>query len=122
MHARKSVAGEGRAEMTTDSVPILDSAQLRRATNNDASLQVEVLALFVAEVERLMRQVEDAADPQERGDRLRAMIALARNTGAAKLAHEARELETQIAAEAPPLGPLKDAVSETLAYVRQTGI
>ncbi len=74
--------------MSTDAIPVFDAAQLNRATSGDASLQVEVLALFVAEAERLMRQVEDAADPQVRGDRLRALIGLARNIGAAKLAHE----------------------------------
>ena len=53
------------------------AARLRRRSarppdEGNASLQVEVLALFVAEVERLMRQVEDAPDPQVRAERLRA--------------------------------------------------
>ncbi|MGH6922928.1 MAG: hypothetical protein ACRED5_04075 [Propylenella sp.] len=108
--------------MNTNAVPVLDAAQLGRTTRGDRSLQVEILALFVAEVERLMRQVEDAADPQLRGDRLRALIALSRNTGAAMLAQEARALETQIAAESPNLAPLRQAVAETLAYVRRAGI
>jgi hypothetical protein len=108
--------------MTTNSVPVLDADQLGRTTRGDRSLQVEILALFVAEVERLMRQVEDAADPQLRGDRLRALIALSRNTGAAMLAQEARALEKQIAAESPNLAPLRQAVAETLAYVRRAGI
>ena len=42
---------------------------------------------------------------------------LARNTGALHLAQAARALETQIAAEEPDLEPLRDAVSETLAYL-----
>ena len=107
---------------TTDTAPIFDAGALSRATNGDPALQVEVLALFAVEVERLLRQVEDAPDAQLRGDRLRALIALARNTGAARLAHEARLQEAQIAAEAPNLAPLKDAAAETLAYVRQAGI
>ena len=102
--------------------PLIDSAQLSRQTNGNAGLQVERLALFVAEAERLMRQVEDAADAQIRGDRLRAMIALARNTGASRLAEEARALETRIAAEDPDLTPLRDVVAQTLAYLRSTGI
>lgn len=106
----------------TDTVPIFDASALSRATNGDPALQVEVLSLFAVELERLLTQVEDAPDAQLRGDRLRALIALARNTGAAKLAHEARSLETQIAAEAPDLAPLKGAAAETLAYVRQAGI
>ncbi len=60
-----------------------------------------MLALFVAEAERLMRQVEDAPDPQVQGDRLRALIALARNTGAALLAQEARMLEPRIGTTTP---------------------
>ena len=108
--------------MSTTTIPVFDAAKLNRATSGDTALQVEILALFVAEVERLMRQVEDATEPEVRADRLRALIALARNTGAAMLAHEARELETQIAAESPDLAALKQAIAQTLAYVRQAGI
>jgi HPt (histidine-containing phosphotransfer) domain-containing protein len=108
--------------MSTNTIPVFDAAQLNRATSGDAALQVEVLALFVAEIERLMQQVEDAPDPQMRGDRLRALTGLARNTGAALLAHAARTLETQIATESPDLTPLKQAVAETVAFVRQAGI
>jgi HPt (histidine-containing phosphotransfer) domain-containing protein len=108
--------------MSTNTIPVFDAAQLNRATSGDAALQVEVLALFVAEIERLMQQVEDAPDPQMRGDRLRALTGLARNTGAALLAHVARTLETQIATESPDLTPLKQAVAETVAFVRQAGI
>lgn len=107
--------------MPTTAVPLFDATQFNRRTHGSASLQVEVLALFVAEVERLMRQVEDAPDPQVRGDRLRALIGVARNTGAALLAHEARTLETEIAAENPDLSPLKRAVAETFAFIQRTG-
>jgi HPt (histidine-containing phosphotransfer) domain-containing protein len=108
--------------MSTDAIPVFDAARLYRATNGDAALQVEVLALFTAEVERLMQQVEDAPDPQTRSDRLRALSSAARNTGAAMLAQEARVLETQIAEETPDLEPLRQAVAQTVAYVRQAGI
>jgi hypothetical protein len=107
--------------MPTAAVPLFDAAQLNRRTHGNASLQIEVLSLFVAEVERLMRQVEDAPDPQLRGDRLRALIGVARNTGAVVIAQEARALETEIAAENPDLGPLKKAVDETFAFIRRTG-
>ncbi len=107
--------------MSTDTIPVIDTEKLNRATNGDPKLQVEVLALFVAEVERLLTQVEDAEDPQLRGDRLRALAALARNTGAAKLAHEARALETEIGTELSDLSGLKAVVSQTTAYVRQFG-
>ena len=111
----------GRAEMATGALPVLDSAQLRRKTMGDPSLQVEVLALFVTELERLMRQVEEAADAQVRGDRLRAIIALARNIGAMRLAQASRTLETQIATEAPDMTPLRAAVAEAISYVQRAG-
>ena len=107
---------------TTNTAPVFDAAALSRATNGDPALQVEVLSLFAVEVERLVRQVEDAPDAQLRGDRLRALIAVARNTGATRLAQAARELETQIAAEELDLTPLKDAAEETLAYVQRAGV
>jgi HPt (histidine-containing phosphotransfer) domain-containing protein len=107
--------------MPTPTVPLLDAVQLNRQTRGNRSLQVEVLSLFVSEVERLMRQVEDAPDAQLRGDRLRALIGAARNTGAAMIAQEARALETQIASENPDLAPLKNAIAETLAFIRRTG-
>lgn len=99
------------------SVPLLDAHQLNRKTMGDPALQVEVLSLFATEAERLMRQVEDAPDAQIRADRLRAMIALARNTGAARLAHVARDLEREIVTEELDLQPLRATLSETLAYV-----
>jgi hypothetical protein len=108
--------------MPASTVPLFDTAQLHRHTKGDASLQVEVLALFVAEAERLMRQLESAPDPQVQGDRLRALIALARNTGAALLVQEARMLEPRIGTTDADLAPLKSAVAQTLAYVRSTGI
>jgi HPt (histidine-containing phosphotransfer) domain-containing protein len=88
----------------------------------DDAMQVELLALFVTEAERLMRQVEDARDPQIRGDRLHAMMGLARNTGAVRLAQIARQLETEITAEDLDLTPLRAVLSDTLAYVHQSRI
>ncbi len=95
-------------------------AQLHRRTFGNPALEVEILALFAAEADRLLRQIENAPDPQIRGDRLRAMRALAGNTGAVRLAHVARSLETAGPAE-PDLRPLRDAVDEVIAYLRQTG-
>ena len=107
--------------MSTSSAPILDPAQLHRRTMGDADLQVEVLSLFVTEVERLLRQIEGAEDPQVRGERLRALIVAARNIGAARLAQAARLLETEIAPESPDLTPLRGAVTETLASSHRAG-
>jgi HPt (histidine-containing phosphotransfer) domain-containing protein len=106
-------------ETPTGSVPLFDTTLLHRHTRGDPKLQVEVLALFVAEVERLMNQIEDAPNPELRGERLRALIGLCRNTGASRLAHEARTLETQIAAEEPDMESLRVAVKDTLAHVRR---
>jgi hypothetical protein len=108
--------------MSTNAIPVFDPTKLQRQTMGDPAHQIEVLALFVAETERLMRQVEDADDPQLRGDRLRALIALARNIGAARLAHEARAVETHIGDGSPDFAPLRAAVSDTLAFVRRTGV
>jgi HPt (histidine-containing phosphotransfer) domain-containing protein len=112
----------GPLNTPTSAIPVFDAAQLNRHTKGNASLQVEVLSLFITEVERLMRQVEDAPDPQVRGDRLRALIGVARNTGAARLAQEARALETQIAAESPNMTQLRQAVAETFAFIRRSGV
>jgi hypothetical protein len=112
--------GGTRSEKPVNALPLLDAAQLRRQTQGNPILQVEVLSLFVAEAERLMRQVEDASDLQVRGDRLRALFGLARNTGATLIAHEARTLETQVATETPDMTPLRNAVADTLALIRRT--
>jgi hypothetical protein len=104
----------------SDTIPVFDSARLHRQTMGDPSVQVEVLSLFVAEVERLMRQVEEAEDGALRGDRLRGLIALARNIGAMRLAQEARAAETQIGTEQPDLSALRAAVVETIAFVQRS--
>ena len=101
---------------------VFDRAQLERRTLRSPALEVEILALFVAEAERLLRQVESADDPQIRGDRLRAMIALARHTGAMRLAHVARTLEMEILPTEPDLRPLREALAETIAYINGTGV
>jgi hypothetical protein len=108
--------------MPTNTTPVFDAEQLHRHTKGDPNLQIEVLALFVAEVERLMRQLELAADGQVRHDRLRALIGLARNTGASLLMQAARATEKEIAGENPDLSSLRGAVDETLGYIRRNGI
>jgi hypothetical protein len=113
--------GSGRGEAAPKSVPLLDPVHLKRKTYGDRSLQIEVLSLFVTEVERLMRQLEEASDRQMRIDRLRALGAVARNTGAALVAQEARAAEANLAADAPDMSALRIAVSDTLAYIRRSG-
>lgn len=110
-----------RTEAPAKSVPLIDPVQLNRRTHGNASLQVEVLSLFGNEVERLMRQVEDALDPQMRGERLRALVGIARNTGAMRIAQAARAFEMHISDEAPDLTPLRDAVADTLAFIKRSG-
>jgi HPt (histidine-containing phosphotransfer) domain-containing protein len=113
--------GGPKTEPFSKGTPLFDAAQLRRQTHGDQSLQVEVLALFMTEAERLMNQVEDAPDPQTRAERLRALSGLSRNTGASLIAQQARALETAIASENPDLTPLRNAIADTLAYLRRTG-
>jgi len=107
--------------MKSADVPVFDSAQLARRTNGDPNMQIEVLALFAAEAERLLRQIEEAADAEVRGERLRALIALARTTGAAMLEQEARSLEAKVAIGEPDLTPLREAVGRTLSHMRHAG-
>jgi len=109
-------------EMQAAELPVFDTAQLNRHTNGDPAMQVEVLALFATEVERLMRQIEDSTDMQKRSDRVRALASLARTTGAAMLAQQARITEPKMMTEEPDLGPLRDAVAATLSFVRRNGI
>jgi HPt (histidine-containing phosphotransfer) domain-containing protein len=98
--------------------PVLDMTQLQRQTTGDEALQVEVLSLFVAEAERLMRQAEEAEDPQLRMERVHAMVGLARNVGALRLAQAARGMETHLVAHPDDLAPLRETLAETLAYLR----
>jgi hypothetical protein len=100
--------------------PVIDLARLERQTHGDGVMQVEVLALFIAEIERLMKQIEEAATPEIRGDRLQAVASVARNVGARRLASAAQAVQVEIASEAPSLEPLRLAIAETLAYLRQT--
>jgi HPt (histidine-containing phosphotransfer) domain-containing protein len=102
--------------MTAPTLPVLDQAQLARRTMGDPQTQAEMLALFVTEVERLMRQVEDASDPEVRGERLRALAIAARNLGAVRLAATARAAETEIG-ETLDVASLRAAVTETLAQL-----
>ena len=101
--------------MPDSAAPVFDRAQLDRRTLGNAALELEILALFVTEAQRLLQQVERAADPRIRNDRLEAMIALARNTGAVRLAQVARALKTQVTD--PDLGLLREAVGETIAHI-----
>jgi HPt (histidine-containing phosphotransfer) domain-containing protein len=101
--------------------PLLDPLQLKRQTGGDPAFQVEVLSLFIAEAERLVRQIEEASNAPLRKDRLRAMEGLARNIGAVRLAQTARALEPEMASEEPNLEPLHAALAETLTYVRSGG-
>jgi hypothetical protein len=104
--------------MSIAPIPLFDPAELRRRTLGNPALETEVLALFSVELERLMRQLEAAADNQTRSERLRAIIALARDTGAARLLHDARLAEAHVGAGAADLQPLRDAAAQTLSFVQ----
>jgi hypothetical protein len=108
--------------MSIDATPLFDPEKLRRHTMGDAAMHVEVLSLFVAEAERLMRQVEEADDTPTRGERLRALVTLSRNIGAMRLVQQARLAEAHVGEEAPDLEGLRSALSDTLAYVRRAAM
>jgi hypothetical protein len=109
--------------MNEKAAPLLDMAHLRKRTMDDAGLQVEMLSLFVAEVERLLVQAERADNPQLRADRIGAIASLARNIGAAQLAQVARGMEQPADDASPPtpvdLSALRSAVMTTVAFIRR---
>ena len=104
--------------MADSTLPILDLAQFQRQTMGSESLQVEILSLFVSEVERLLRQVETAEDPQTRRDRIHAMVGLARNVGAVRLSRLAHRIHAQAEDGPAEIEPLREAVEETVGYIR----
>ena len=111
--------------MNEKAAPLLDMAHLRKRTMDDAGLQVEMLSLFVAEVERLLAQAERADNPQLRADRIGAIASLARNVGAVQLGQVARGM-AQSADPASPdgagdLSALRSAVMTTVAFIRRDG-
>lgn len=107
--------------MSLDSAPFFDSAQLDQRSMGDESLRRELLVLFTAEVERLVRQAEDAPNAGTRDDRLRAISASARVVGAMRLVETAELIEAQFTAREFDLTPLREVVAETLASLRQIG-
>jgi HPt (histidine-containing phosphotransfer) domain-containing protein len=106
--------------MTTSTTPVLDPVPLQRQTMGDSAHRLELLALFVVEAERLMRQIEEATDKQVMLERLQALAGSARNIGALRLMQTARLLESHVGENEPDLEALRTAVAETLAYIRRS--
>lgn len=105
--------------------PVFDAAHLDRQTMGDEALRVEILALFVAEVERLLGQVESAPDPLLRASRLHAMTGLARNVGARRLAVLSHRLQRRVAdraAEESDIADLRTAVQEAIDHIHAGAI
>jgi len=100
-----------------ESAAILNEAHLARQTMGDTELQREVLALFIAEAERLLRQVHEAKEPAMRVGRVHALKGLARNVGAERLARAAAATESEAAKEKGDLAPLGAAVQEVIAHL-----
>lgn len=100
--------------------PVFDPAHLDRKTMGDEALRVEILALFVAEVERLLAQVESAPNALVRASRLDAIAGLARNVGARRLAVLSRNLQLSAgrsAANDRELASLRAAIREAVDQV-----
>lgn len=104
--------------MAIAAAPLLDPVELERRCLGDPAMRVELLALFIAEAERLMRQIEAAPD-ELLTERVAAMAALARGIGATRLRHSAHALQLQIIRGEAELGPLRGVVDDTLAYLRR---
>ncbi|MBZ8134734.1 Hpt domain-containing protein [Afifella sp. IM 167] len=96
---------------------ILNEAHLARQTMGDAELQREILSLFVAEAERLLRQVHEAKDPVKRAERVHALKGLARNVGAERLALAASDAQAEAARPEGDLSDLGMAVEEVIAHL-----
>ena len=101
--------------MPASPVPIFDASRLERRSMGDPRLKLELVALFILELERLMAQVGAAPDAKARGERLQAVVALARSIGASRLALAAQRAEAQVE---PDLHALANIVAETIAFVR----
>ncbi|MYZ50264.1 Hpt domain-containing protein, partial [Rhizobiales bacterium L72] len=71
---------------------MLDAVHLERQTLADPALKREVLGLFVAALEDLVRDAgAPGASPSERDRHLHAILGLARNVGAFRLAAAAAD-------------------------------
>jgi HPt (histidine-containing phosphotransfer) domain-containing protein len=99
---------------TANDLPILDESQLKRQTMNDPDLEVEILSLFIAEAERLVRQIEEDENQAKRLDRFHAIKGLARNIGAEKLAMIAGSLEN---GDSGDVEEIRSAVDNVIAYI-----
>lgn len=99
---------------TANDLPILDERQLKRQTMNDPDLEVEILSLFIAEAERLLRQMEETESTAKRIERFHAIKGLARNVGALKLAKIADSLED---GSSDDIREIRLAVENVIAYI-----
>jgi len=100
---------------TASDLPILDEQQLKRQTMNDPDLEVEILSLFITEVERLVKQVEETENTAKRLERFHAIKGLARNIGAQKLAMIAASAEN---GDGGDIQQIRSAVENVIAYIK----
>ncbi|WP_026379630.1 Hpt domain-containing protein [Afifella pfennigii] len=96
---------------------ILNEAHLARQTMGDGELQREILALFIDEAERLLRQAREASGPQIRAERVHALKGLARNVGAERLADAAAAAEARALEGDEELSELAACVAEVVAHL-----
>ncbi len=108
--------------MPATPAPILDISRLERQSMGDPRMKVELLALFMLELERLMTQASTELDAVARSDRLQAIGTLAHGIGAVRLAHAARAASSELGTAGSDLTPLAEAVAETLALVRSSAL
>ena len=81
----------------------------------DPDLETEILALFVTEAERLIRQIEETDDVTIRLERIHAIRGLARNIGAQQLATIALNAEHGDGSDVPAI---RAAVDNVIAYIK----
>lgn len=99
---------------TANDLPILDEQHLKRQTMDDPDLETEILALFITEAERLVRQIEETRNVQTRLERIHAISGLARNIGARKLAMIASNAQY---GDVSDITEIRAAVENVIEYI-----
>ena len=100
---------------TPSNLPILDEQHLKRQTMDNPDLETEILALFVTEAERLVRQIEESESVRTRLERIHAIRGLARNIGAQKLAMIAQNAEK---GDEFDVREIRTAVENVITYIK----
>lgn len=102
--------------------PVLDREHLARQTFDDADLQAELIALFLAQCAKLRPVIEGDADARARADAAHTLKGGARGIGAFAVAQAAEAVEKALREAGAPapgsLDALRSAIAAFEAHVR----